>query len=91
MAGGGAAALGKRFRVYSVATMVILVAAGAVTSLDAPRLQANLPTPSTGVWERLNIGAWLLWVMVLAIALLRAPLPPYRQAPASLPQGKGSR
>jgi hypothetical protein len=26
---------------------------------------------SLGVWERINIGAFLLWVVVLAVALLR--------------------
>ena len=69
--GFGAAAFGRRFRGYSIVTMVILVAAGAVTSLDAPRIQANLPTPSAGVWERVNIAVWLLWVVVLAVLLLR--------------------
>lgn len=70
--GFGAAALGMRFRVYSIATMVILAAAGMLTSRKAPGVSANLPTPWIGVWERVNIGIWLLWVVVLAIALLRA-------------------
>ena len=42
-----------------------------VTSLDALRVQANLPTPWAGLWERINIAGLLLWVVVLAIALLR--------------------
>ena len=69
--GFAAASLGPRFRGYSLATMVILLAAGVVTSIDAPRLQANLPTPWMGVWERVNIVAWLLWVAVLS-AMLRS-------------------
>jgi hypothetical protein len=69
--GFGAAALGVRFRLYSITTMVILLAAGLLTSRDAPGLSANLPTPWIGVWERINIGVWLLWVAVLAVALLR--------------------
>jgi acetyl esterase/lipase len=68
--GFGAAALGKRFRLYSIATMVILLAFGALTGLDGPNIAANLPTPLVGVWERINIGAFLLWVMVLAYTLL---------------------
>lgn len=72
--GFGAAALGKPFRNYSIATMLILLAAGALTSLQAPRVNANLPTPWIGVWERINIGVWLLWVVMLAIMLLRRPL-----------------
>src|SRR5687768_1286817 len=69
--GFGAAALGKRFRVYSIATMVILLAFGALTGMDGPNIAANLPTPFVGVWERVNIGAFLLWVVVLANTLLR--------------------
>ncbi|MGH9201517.1 MAG: hypothetical protein ACRD2A_09790 [Vicinamibacterales bacterium] len=71
--GFGAAAFGKRVRLYSIATVVILVVCGALTGIDAPRIAANLPTPWVGVWERINIGVWLLWVVVLAIALLRRP------------------
>ena len=69
----GAAALGKRFRLYSIATLVILVGFGVLTGLDAPRLSANLPTPLIGVWERINIGVVMLWDVVLAVALLRRP------------------
>jgi Protein of unknown function (DUF998) len=67
----GAAAFGKRFRFYSIATMVILVVFGVLTFRDAPRMVANLPTPLIGVWERISIAVFLLWVVVLAIALLR--------------------
>jgi hypothetical protein len=67
----GARAFGQTFRVYSVATIVILAACGAFTTLDAPRVGANLPTPWVGVWERIDIGVFLLWVVVLAVTLLR--------------------
>jgi hypothetical protein len=70
--GFAAAALGARFRIYSVATMAVLLAAGALTALDAPRMQANLPTPWAGVWERVNIAAWLLWVVAFAAVLPRS-------------------
>jgi hypothetical protein len=72
--GFGAAAFGKRFRLYSIATIALLVVSGALTGLEAPRIAANLPTPWVGVWERINIGIFLLWVVALAIALLRAPV-----------------
>ena len=71
--GFAAAAFGTRFRLYSVATMVLMVAFGAMTSVDAPRIQANLPTPWIGVWERLIIAGWMLWLVVLAVKLLRRP------------------
>jgi hypothetical protein len=70
--GFGAAALGRRFRLYSIATIVILLVAGAWTGTYASRMEADLPTPWLGIWERINIGVWLLWVAALAIALLRA-------------------
>jgi len=68
--GFGAAAFGTRFRFYSIASLVILVAFGGLTFVDAPRIAANLPTPWVGVWERINIGVFLLWVVVLAMTLL---------------------
>ncbi len=69
--GFGAAAFGKRFRLYSILTILALVMFGISAGLNAPRIEANLPTPWVGVTERINIGVFLLWVVVLAIALLR--------------------
>ena len=58
------------FGVYSIVTMAILITFGIITSLDAQKLSANLPTPLMGVWERINVGAFMLWIAVLAIVLL---------------------
>ena len=69
--GFGAAAFGKGYRIYAISSLVILVTFGALTFLDGPRVAANLPTPWLGVWERINVGVFLLWIVVLAIALLR--------------------
>ena len=71
--GVGATLFGTRFRVYSILTVVVLLAFGALTFLEAPRLQANLPTPWIGLWERINISVFLLWVVVLAAGLWRPP------------------
>jgi hypothetical protein len=70
--GFGATAFGKPFRLYSIVTILILFVFGTLTGLDSPRLQANLPTPWIGLWERISILSFLLWVVVLAAALLRA-------------------
>ncbi len=67
----GAFAFGKRFRFYSIATIIVLLVFGALTALDAPKVQANLPTPYAGIWERINIGVFLLWIVVLAIGVLK--------------------
>jgi hypothetical protein len=69
----GAQAFGSRFRFYSFMTIVILSVFGVLTGLDAPRISANLSTPWVGIWERISIGAFLLWVAVVAIALWRLP------------------
>ena len=69
--GFGGAAFDNRFRTYSLATLVTLLTCGALTFFDAPRVAANLPTPWIGIWERINVGVFLLWVVVLATVLLR--------------------
>jgi hypothetical protein len=67
--GSGAAAFGKRFRLYSIVTIVVLLAFGGLTFLEAPRLQMSLPTPWIGLWERTSISVFLLWVVTLAAVL----------------------
>lgn len=69
--GFGAAAIGKQFRLYSIVTMMIFIVFGVLTFLDGSRISANLPTPWMGVWERINIYGYMLWVVVLAIILFR--------------------
>jgi hypothetical protein len=73
--GFGAAAFGRRFRLYSIGTILIFLVCGTLAGLDGPRVAANLPTPWMGVWERINIFGYMLWVVVLAISLLRAQRP----------------
>ena len=69
--GFAASALGKKFRFYSISTFVVLLIFGALTFWDAPGISVNKPTPLIGLWERINIGVFLLWVIVLAILLQR--------------------
>jgi hypothetical protein len=68
-----ATACGARFRLYSTASLAVLFACGALTFAEAPKVGANLPTPWIGVWERINLGVFLVWVVVLSAALLRVP------------------
>lgn len=69
--GFGAAGFGKGFRIYSFVTIAGMLLFGVLTGLASPQMEANLPTPLIGVWERICIGAYMLWVIVLAIILLR--------------------
>lgn len=64
-----AAALGRGFRVYSIITFAALLVFGILTFSEAPGISTNSPTPFIGIWERINIGVFLLWVIVLARVL----------------------
>lgn len=66
-----AGALGKAFRWYSIATLAALVLFGFATFALAPAVGRNEPTPWLGVYERLDVGAYMVWIGVLGIALLR--------------------
>ncbi len=69
--GVGAFALGRRFRVYSWTTILVLVFAGAITFSWADHIARGEPTPWLGVMERINVYGYLLWIAVLSVALLR--------------------
>jgi hypothetical protein len=69
--GFGASAFGRRFRLYSVGTLLVVVVFGTLAGLDGPRIAANLPTPWVGVTERISVFAYMLWLALLAIGLLR--------------------
>ena len=64
---------GRVFRLYSFATMVSMVVSGVLTACMMPAVGTREPTPWLGAIERISIGAFLLWVVVLAISLLRVP------------------
>lgn len=69
--GFGAAAHKRQFRLYSIITIIIMMLFGVLAGMDGPRVAAHLPTPWLGVMERINIYTSMLWVMVLALKLLR--------------------
>jgi CubicO group peptidase (beta-lactamase class C family) len=71
--GVGAFAVGRRFRVYSLATLLTVIVLGALTAPYGARLAAGQPTPGLGILERINIYSSLAWMAVLAVALLRRP------------------
>ena len=65
----GSTAFGRAFRWYSRAGLLVLATFGGLTFLDAPGVSANTPTPWIGVWERINLGVFLLWIASLAVML----------------------
>jgi hypothetical protein len=69
--GFGASAFGKRFRLYSIGTILVVVVFGTLAGLDGPRIAENLPTPWVGVTERISVFSYMLWLAVFASGLLR--------------------
>jgi hypothetical protein len=67
----GAKAFGKSFRHYSIITLIILMVFGTLTGLESPAIPTNSPTPMIGIWERISIGAYFLWIVVFSVTLLR--------------------
>lgn len=68
----GAAAFKQWFRFYSIATILLILFSGITMGTHAANLEVNLPTPWMGVWERIMIGIFLLWIIVFAILILRS-------------------
>ena len=70
--GYGAGAFGKRFRFYSITTILVILVSGTLMGMESPRIAENLSTSFIGIWERICVLAFLIWVIVLAAILLRA-------------------
>ena len=68
-AGFAASALGKGFRVYTLATVLASLVFGYITSSSAADVQANEPTPWVGIYERVSAYGYELWLVVLAVSL----------------------
>jgi Protein of unknown function (DUF998) len=77
--GFAAVAINKPFRNYSIFTILTLLLFGILTGIGAPKVEHNLPTPWLGVFERVMLGAFLLWVVVLAVILLRKQQNPFNE------------
>lgn len=71
--GFGAFVHGQRFRVYSLGTLLSVVVFAGLSFMQVAKLAANEPAPWLGLIERVGIYAWMAWVAVLAISVLRAP------------------
>jgi hypothetical protein len=83
--GFGAAAFGRRFRIYSAVTVMTMLAAGATVSTQIGAIAANQPTPWMGLVERVSVYAPMTWMAVLAMILLGETAPAKFGAPAAGP------
>jgi hypothetical membrane protein len=72
--GFGAFALGRGFRRYSFVTLATMIVLGAMSAPYGVRLGTGQPTPGLGIVERITIYSSMLWIVALAVALLRRPV-----------------
>jgi hypothetical protein len=67
----GGTAFGLRFRIYTYVSIALHIIFGILTSLQAPNIPIDGPTPTIGIWERMNIAIFMIWVIMLAINVMR--------------------
>lgn len=68
--GFGSGASGRWFRIYSILTILAMLVFGVLTSLLARGIDTG-PTPWMGALERVSVYAPMVWMLVLAVVLLR--------------------
>lgn len=68
--GFSAAALGRGFRILSAVCAAAMLGFGAAMGVGAANVGAG-PTPLLGLFERLMLAGWLVWMSALSVALLR--------------------
>jgi hypothetical protein len=68
----GSAMMGssKKFRLYTIVTFAVFLVFGILTAMEAPGIPTNEPTPHIGIWERINIAAFMIWIIVYAKTLV---------------------
>lgn len=66
-----AASFGRRFQIYTGVTYAAFIAFGTLTFMESGGVMANTPTPYIGIWERINIIAFLLWIAIFATEVRR--------------------
>jgi len=59
------------FRFFSISIILIFLVFGTLAGMDGAKIAENQPTPYAGVWERINIISYFLWVIVLSVKLIR--------------------
>jgi len=66
-----AKAFGGWFRIFSIVIILIFLLFGTLAGMDGAKIAENQPTPYAGVWERINIFSYFLWVIALTFKVLQ--------------------
>lgn len=75
----GSGADGRWFRIFSVALIGAILAAGGVAGSQAGQIAVGGPTPLMGLIERVCFYGPSIWILVLAIGLMRQDALRHRQ------------
>jgi hypothetical protein len=73
------------FRIYSIATAVVMTAFGAASAIAMRSVEQN-DTPFAGAFERINAYALMAWFIVLAVLSLRRIRPERRPVDSLAPE-----
>jgi len=66
----GSYADGRRFRIFSILMVAVILIAGGAAATQAPQLGQGPPTPWLGLVERASFYGPSLWILALAAVLL---------------------
>lgn len=69
--GFAAVGIGGRFRLYTIASAVAVLASFVPAFMYAPAVEAGDPTPYIGLFERIGFAVYFVWTTVFAIVLWR--------------------
>lgn len=69
--GFGAFLSGRRFRIYSFVTLIVIIIFGMLTVSQVQELEAGIDTPWMGLKERVNIYLTMLWFAILSLNLVK--------------------
>jgi hypothetical protein len=58
------------FRLYTIATVLVMIGFGAAASFAIQGIEQNM-TPWAGAFERINAYAYFAWLVVLALTVIR--------------------
>jgi len=50
---------------------MLFVVFGVLAGMEQPNYELNLPTPMMGIFERINIYGYMLWIIVFSKAQLQ--------------------
>jgi uncharacterized membrane protein len=67
----GALSFDNKFRSLSFVILALMLFFGTLTGIGSPGINAGTPTPWLGLWERLSLGAFLVWMVMLYVKLIQ--------------------